>query len=190
MIKFQIGERVRFLNSDGFGIITKLIGNDKVELENEHGFDEVYLIKELVKEANQNDYQTDNLSFNNQVNSKINADKSANESLELKNKFRHLDQYGQKDRDIIDLHIENLIDSHRGMSNFEILNIQMTHFRRFMNTSVAKQHKKVVVVHGVGEGVLRHEIRKELDIYYSKFEYYDAPYEEFGFGATEIRLRK
>jgi dsDNA-specific endonuclease/ATPase MutS2 len=76
------------------------------------------------------------------------------------------------------------------MSNFEILNIQMTQFRRFINTSVSKQHKKVVVVHGVGEGVLRHEIRKELDTYYSKFEYYDAPYDEFGFGATEIRLRK
>ena len=33
------------------------------------------------------------------------------------------------------------------------------------------------------------EIRKELDNYYSEFKYYDAPYEEFGMGATEILLR-
>ena len=50
--------------------------------------------------------------------------------------------------------------------------------------------RKIVVIHGVGEGVLRHEIRKELDIYHPYFEYYDASYDQFGYGATEIRLIK
>jgi dsDNA-specific endonuclease/ATPase MutS2 len=45
-----------------------------------------------------------------------------------------------------------------------------------------------VVIHGVGEGVLRHEIRKVLDIYHPNFEFQDASYEEFGYGATEIRI--
>lgn len=190
MTKFKIGDKVRFLNSDGFGIITKLINTQELELENEHGFNEVYFVKDLVLERKKEDYQTDNLSFNKEVNSKINADKSFTQSDNLKRKFRHLETYGNKDRDIIDLHIENLIDSHNGMSNFEILSIQMTNFRRFLNASVAKQHKKIVVVHGVGEGVLRNEIRKDLDTYHTHLEYYDAPYNEFGFGATEIRLRK
>ena len=64
---------------------------------------------------------------------------------DLKKKFKHLDRYGNKERDIIDLHIENLIESHRGMNNSEILNIQMMHFRRFLNTSISKQHRKIVV---------------------------------------------
>ena len=82
-----------------------------------------------------------------------------------------------------------MIDSYKGMSNGEILKIQMTRFKRFLNNSIDRRQRKVVVIHGVGEGVLRHEIRKELDIYHPYFEYYDASYEEFGYGATEIRLQ-
>ena len=186
---FKIGDKVRFLNTDGFGVITKIISKDEVELENEFGFDEVFKVKELVAERKKEDYQTDNLAFNKQVNSKINSDANSKQSADLKRKFKHLDQYGNKDRDIIDLHIENLIDSHRGMSNGDILNIQMMHFRRFLNSSINKQHRKIVVIHGVGEGVLRQEIRNDLNQYHSHLEYYDASYQEFGYGATEIRLK-
>ena len=186
---FQIGDKVRFLNAEGQGVVNKMIDDNSVELENEYGFEEVYDVTELVPERNKEDYQTDNLAFNKQVNSKINADLNAQQAEDLKRKFRHLDAYGQKDQDIIDLHIENLMDSHRGMSNFEILNVQMTHFRRFLNKSINKQHRKIVVIHGVGEGVLRQELRKELDNFFPNLEYYDASYQEFGMGATEIRLR-
>ena len=76
------------------------------------------------------------------------------------------------------------------MSNSQILNIQMSHFKSFLNRSIAKKLRKIIVIHGVGEGVLRHEIRKELDIYHPSFEFQDASYDEFGYGATEIRLVK
>ena len=58
------------------------------------------------------------------------------------------------------------------MSNSAILKIQMSHFKSFLNKSIDKKQRKIVVIHGVGEGVLRHEIRKELDIYHPYFEYY------------------
>jgi dsDNA-specific endonuclease/ATPase MutS2 len=74
------------------------------------------------------------------------------------------------------------------MSNFQILNIQMSHFKSFLSSAIEKKTRKVVVIHGVGEGVLRHEIRKVLDIYHPNFEFQDASYEEFGYGATEIRI--
>ena len=190
MSKFKIGDKVRFLNEEGDGIITKIINDYKVELENEYGFEEVYNVNELVSETTNDDYQTDNLAFDKNVASKINADSTVKQDYQLKKKFKHLDHYGVKDRDVIDLHIENLIDSHRGMSNAQILNIQMVNFRRFLNASINKQHKKIVVIHGVGEGVLRSEIRKELNYNHSHLEYYDASYQEFGMGATEIRLKK
>ena len=189
MNPFKVGDKVRFLNAEGYGVITKILDDNNVELENEYGFDEVFNIKELVGDRKKEDYQTDNLSFSNEVNQKLKADQLAKDSSTLQKKFRHLDKYGVKDRDIIDLHIENLIDSFQGMSNSQILTIQLTHFRRFLNKSINKQQRKIVVIHGVGEGVLRYEIRKELDNYYSEFKYYDAPYEEFGMGATEILLR-
>lgn len=186
---FKIGDKVRFLNSDGYGIITKILGLNTVDLENNFGFQEEYKISELVPERSQNDYKTDNLSFDNQLKSKINSDKTNKNLTDLKRKFNHLEKYGSNDRVVIDLHIENLIDSYKGMSNGEILKIQMTRFKRFLNNSIDRRQRKVVVIHGVGEGVLRHEIRKELDIYHPYFEYYDASYEEFGYGATEIRLQ-
>ena len=189
MNPFKVGDKVRFLNAEGHGVITKILDDNNVELENEYGFDEVFNIKELVGDRKKEDYQTDNLSFSNEVNQKLKADQIAKDSSALQKKFRHLDKYGVKDRDIIDLHIENLIDSFQGMSNSQILTIQLTHFRRFLNKSINKQQRKIAVIHGVGEGVLRYEIRKELDNYYSEFKYYDAPYEEFGMGATEILLR-
>ena len=187
-MNFKIGDKVRFLNSDGHGIITKILDLERVELENNFGFLEEYKISKLVLERKQEDYQTENLAFDKEIKSKINAEKTNNKNFDLKRKFRHLQRYESKEIVVLDLHIENLIDSHNGMSNSGILKIQMSHFKSFLNKSIDKKHRKIVVIHGVGEGILRHEIRKELDIYHPYFEYYDASYDEFGYGATEIRL--
>ncbi|MEK9619939.1 MAG: Smr/MutS family protein [Flavobacteriales bacterium] len=189
-MNFKIGDKVRFLNSDGHGIITKILDLERVELENNYGFLEKYKISELVPERKQEDYQTENLAFDQEIKSKLNSEKTNNKNFDLKRKFRHLESYGSKERVVLDLHIENLIDSHNGMSNSAILKIQMSHFKSFLNKSIDKKQRKIVVIHGVGEGVLRHEIRKELDIYHPYFEYYDASYDDFGYGATEIRLIK
>ena len=189
-MNFKIGDKVRFLNSDGHGIITKILDLERVELENNYGFLEEYKFSELVPERNQEDYQTENLAFDQEIKSKLNSEKTNNNNFDLKRKFRHLESYGSKERVVLDLHIENLIDSHNGMSNSAILKIQMSHFKSFLNKSIDKKQRKIVVIHGVGEGVLRHEIRKELDIYHPYFEYYDASYDDFGYGATEIRLIK
>ena len=159
-------------------------------MENNYGFLEEYKISELVPERKQEDYQTENLAFDQEIKSKINSEKTNNKNFDLKRKFRHLESYGYKERVVLDLHIENLIDSHNGMSNSAILKIQMSHFKSFLNKSIDKKQRKIVVIHGVGEGVLRHEIKKELDIYHPYFEYYDASYDDFGYGATEIRLIK
>jgi DNA-nicking Smr family endonuclease len=189
-MNFKIGDKVRFLNSDGHGIITKILDLERVELENNYGFLEEYKISELVPERKQEDYQTENLAFDQEIKSKLNSENTNNKNFDLKRKFRHLESYGSKERVVLDLHIENLIDSHNGMSNSAILKIQMSHFKSFLNKSIDKKQRKIVVIHGVGEGVLRHEIRKELDIYHPYFEYYDASYDDFGYGATEIRLIK
>lgn len=189
-MNFKIGDKVRFLNSDGHGIIIKILDSERVELENNFGFQEEYKISDIVSERNQEDYETENLAFDDEVKSKINAEKTNKKNFDLKRKFRHLEKYGSKERVVLDLHVENLIDSHHGLSNSAILKIQMTNFKEFLIKSIDKKQRKIVVIHGVGEGVLRHEIRKELDIYHPYFEYFDASYDEFGYGATEIRLIK
>jgi hypothetical protein len=87
----------------------------------------------------------------------------------------------------IDLHIEELLDSHIGWSNSEILLKQMTEFRSFFKKAQEKSIAKIIVIHGVGEGVLKNEIRSFLSKK-ENVEFYDASYLEYGKGATEIRI--
>jgi dsDNA-specific endonuclease/ATPase MutS2 len=187
-VSFKVGDKVRFLNADGYGTIISILDLSRAEVKNEHGFEEVLYLKELVLEGAQEDYQTDGSLFNDEIKNKLRADKNTNSGTDLNKKLNQLNKFTPNQRLIIDLHIEKLIDSHSGMSNFQILNIQMSHFKSFLSSAIAKKTRKVVVIHGVGEGVLRHEIRKVLDIYHPNFEFQDASYEEFGYGATEIRI--
>lgn len=84
----------------------------------------------------------------------------------------------------VDLHIEKLIKSSRGMDNYDILNLQLETARRKVEYCIQKKISKIVFIHGVGEGVLKSELNFLLNKYPVK--YYDASYQQYGLGATEV----
>ncbi|MDR1582975.1 MAG: DUF2027 domain-containing protein [Prevotellaceae bacterium] len=89
----------------------------------------------------------------------------------------------------IDLHIEELLDDIRGLDNGQILEIQKTRFITALEAGFAAKTKKMVFIHGVGNGRLKHEIRRLLDAQYTGLvRYYDASFQEYGFGATMVIL--
>ena len=88
----------------------------------------------------------------------------------------------------IDLHIGELLDDTRGMSNSEMLNYQLTKFREVMEKYKAKREQKIVFIHGKGDGVLRKAIVEELKKKYSNCRYQDASFQEYGFGATMVTI--
>lgn len=90
----------------------------------------------------------------------------------------------------VDLHIEELIDSTNGLSNREILDIQLDKFHREMKTAIENNTKRIVFIHGVGNGVLKQEIAKKLQSTYARFPYQDASFKEYGYGATMVILRR
>lgn len=90
----------------------------------------------------------------------------------------------------IDLHINQLLDDSRGLSNADMLKVQLDTFRKEMDNAISTGAKKIVFIHGVGDGVLRNEIRRELQRKYAKYPYQDASFREYGFGATMAILRK
>lgn len=97
------------------------------------------------------------------------------------------------DRFEIDLHIEELREFHTHLSNFEIVQIQMTACRSFIMESLAANRKKVILIHGKGEGVLKSEIRYYLERLANergiRLDYHDASYQNYGVGgATEVVL--
>jgi hypothetical protein len=87
----------------------------------------------------------------------------------------------------VDLHIEELVDDLRGLSNHNMLQIQMRKFEAELDVAISLGMKKITFIHGVGNGRLKQEITgvlKQTD----GVEFRDAPYRKYGYGATEVLI--
>ena len=89
----------------------------------------------------------------------------------------------------VDLHIEKLIEKYVGMSNSEILIHQISHFRTKLEYAMLNNVRKIVFIHGVGNGTLKHELRKTLTEFYPDLKFQDASFMEYGYGATLVFLK-
>ena len=86
----------------------------------------------------------------------------------------------------VDLHINQLTKSTRGMDNFDMLTMQLNTARSKVEYAIQKRISKLVFIHGVGAGVLKSELNYLLNKYPVK--YYDASYKKYGLGATEVYI--
>ena len=96
---------------------------------------------------------------------------------------------GDDDIVVVDLHAEALLDSTAGMQPIDILNYQMKTFRDTLAEYAGKKGRKIVFIHGKGEGVLRHAIINELHYRYKQYAYQDASFQEYGYGATQVTIK-
>ncbi|MFV0346111.1 MAG: DUF2027 domain-containing protein [Bacteroidales bacterium] len=90
----------------------------------------------------------------------------------------------------VDLHIHEILDDFLGLSNHEMLEIQLERFNNEMKDAIANKVRKIVFIHGVGAGKLKMEILNELKRKYAKYSYQDASFKEYGFGATMVNLMR
>jgi len=90
----------------------------------------------------------------------------------------------------IDLHINELIDNAEGLSNGQILEIQKDRVESEMKWAIQTGVKKIVFIHGVGQGVLKQEVLTLLKSKFRKYYFQDASFKEYGYGATMVILRK
>ena len=89
----------------------------------------------------------------------------------------------------IDLHIENLLPTTKGMTNHEIVQVQLQALYDAFEEARADRCKRLIVIHGVGEGRLREEVLIFLSGQ-DDIEFFDASYQKYGQGATEVRFYK
>jgi hypothetical protein len=94
----------------------------------------------------------------------------------------------EKQEKEFDLHIEELIENHNGMSNVEIMDYQLFIFKKELEKAIDSKFKKIIFIHGIGNGRLKSEILKILKTY-KKIEFQDASYQKYGFGATEVLIK-
>ena len=154
-------------------------------VQTEDGFEMEYALSELVSDSSIDDYH---VTYED-VERQLMDEKREVVDRALGQKLKHVERMvrGEETWEI-DLHIEELIDSHKGMNNTQILEVQMSRLRSFIFQAAARRVKRLILIHGVGEGILRHEVRTYLDGH-DNMTYHDAPYKEYGYGATEVLVR-
>lgn len=87
----------------------------------------------------------------------------------------------------VDMHIWELVSDHSGMSNQEMLDIQVHYFERCLESAIAHHFHKVIFIHGVGTGKLKQEIQDLLEQYEGIY-FRAASMAEYGVGATQVEL--
>jgi len=86
----------------------------------------------------------------------------------------------------IDLHIENLVSNTRGLSNADIIKIQLDNLQHYLQLAIVHRQERMIVIHGLGKGKLREEVHAILKQTPEISRYKNEWSGRYGFGATEI----
>ncbi len=175
----KIGDFVSVLDDDISGIVTSVKNGDVTIVTNDD-FEMQFSKDELVVQGNALSKKE---AIPNDI-TKIILDKEAQ-------KKKKIPRIKPKERTVapmvVDLHIHKLVPSEKGMSNYDMLTIQVDTAKRQLDFAVSKKIPKVVFIHGVGQGVLRAEL-EYLFRRYGGLKYYDADFQKYGRGATEVYI--
>lgn len=180
-MKIKVGDTVETIDDAIRGSVTK-VDDTIITIESEDGFEFKFSINELIK------LQTDESihlgSFTNKSINEITKEKEGSKKrkpVTAKSKKRHRPTF------VVDLHIHQLTDSTKGMTNFDMLNLQLDTARGQLEFAIRERMPNMVFIHGVGEGVLKQELHTVLRRY-NNVTFYDADYREYGLGATEVKI--
>ena len=174
----KLGDQVQALDHDFEGVVLRIEG-DEVSVEDEDGFISYFRESELIP------------AVSNSMRAALSIVPDSVISEKEESKKRRVVKVNPKERNApmfeVDLHIHKLVDRERGMSNYEILTVQLDTATRQLEFAIKKRIPKMVFIHGVGEGVLREELFT-LFRRYDNLRFYDADFQKYGVGATEVYI--
>ena len=226
----QKGDKVRFLNDVGGGVVKAFKPGGIVLVEDEDGFEIPCLQDDLVvittnaynfeipqhKEAPQpervdgREYLAskgaaqggkDDAELDENLEARIvrlemlvhkledriarlEGDKAAREKDKLQ--ARQVRQQQKNEILEVDLHAHEVLETTKGMDARAIKDYQLSVFTRTMDEHIREKGRKIVFIHGKGEGALRKALIDTLKDKYKSCEYQDASFQQYGFGATMV----
>ncbi len=168
IMSFKIGDKVSFIDENFEAVIKEIISDNILIVEDEHGFDRRCSSREIVL-VEDNKYKDIEVDFykDDRIDKKKNTTK----------KNKHIP--------VADLHMENLLDTHKHMSNHEIVMFQTDYCRKKIDGYLKRGIREFIIVHGIGTGKLKAEVRYILNSY-PKLEYMDDHVGGYGVGATRV----
>ena len=177
MKKFRTGDRVQLIDELTQGVVLE-VGPQSLRLKTDDGFEIQVAENEVV-------HLPDSGTLPVEVPDLARSLKE--EGTPRKRKTTPSRKERQNPPLVVDLHIEKLLSDTRAMTTFDILNYQMDTARGQLEFALRKRIQRVVFIHGVGEGILKEELRT-LFRRYEGLKVRDADYRKYGMGATEVYI--
>lgn len=172
-MKIKIGDKVETLNDIISGVVVK-IESEKITIESEDGFTYQFRKEELVKVG---DLKLDSRKLKEAIQDKKEGIKTSKNVSKRHDNNKTLR---------VDLHFQEVIEVSKYAEDYEILSLQLQKAIQKLEFALQNRYKKIIFIHGVGEGVLRHELRQVLSRY-EQVSFKDADFKEYGImGATEV----
>tara|TARA_Y100000768_G_scaffold387057_1_gene377101 strand:- start:121 stop:693 length:573 start_codon:yes stop_codon:yes gene_type:complete len=181
-MQLKVGDKVRFLNEAGEGIISA-IKNDKEVMVEVDGFDYPYPASELLIIGENNEV----VRVGKDVVDDSTPEDYLGEDSNRVGYFSELLMQRKNPKGVpeIDLHIQELIGDYSNLSHHEMRQLQLEHCRGALEIAMQQGVQRLVLIHGVGEGKLKQDVRSLIDGY-QNLKWEDAPYKYYGYGATEV----
>lgn len=193
----KVGTRVRFVNDVGGGIVVGWRTPEEVLVETEDGFEMPYPPQELLVVENPAEeaerYQRQIPSIQEILNKEVSPEQRRRLERDFDAKYKDAHSRtvgGKQDLVEVDLHLHELVDSSRGLSNSAMLDLQLSHFERMLQMAIRERQRRIVFIHGIGQGVLRHAILTRITQFYPECDARPADPRKYGSGATEIYIRQ
>lgn len=190
--KIRPGDRFIFLDEEGGGTVLELLSHNRVRVRTNAGFTLEYPVSALVpveqkpdkKHYAVSDHQAQLIAANDKLEEeKVRARRKGAALRPGKTAPRPEDKSVAE----VDLHLHELVEDETVLSHDEKLRYQLAYFERALEAAIRDGKRKLIVIHGVGEGILREEVRKALQ-YYESVRFVDADPRRYGSGATEVTI--
>lgn len=185
---FKPGDRISFIDEVGGGVVLEILGVAHVRVKTDEGFILDRRNREMVLVADQSfygvtDHQAGMVKANDVRDEKIARRKAGSAPRIGKTAKRPED----KSIAMVDLHLHELVEDETRLQQGERLKYQLAYFERALEGAIRDGKRKLIVIHGVGEGVLREEVRRMLQ-FYEGVRFQDADMRQYGSGATEVEI--
>jgi len=180
-MKFKVNDKVAVIDDLMQGKVIA-VSKENVQVETTDGFIFNFTPSELVV-INENQKELAKFS---DINNEHLIEKVTESSKKNKPKFKSNLKPDKLPPMEVDLHIQNLTTTTRGLDNYDMLTLQIETAKRKLEFAIRNRIPKVVFIHGVGEGVLK----SELEFLFKKYpvEWYEASFKKYGLGATEVYI--
>ncbi|WP_028375180.1 Smr/MutS family protein [Leeuwenhoekiella sp. MAR_2009_132] len=175
-INLKIGQRISLIDDNLSGVVTKIVA-DEIYFSTDDGFELSANRSQVIKDE----------AFDVAIPEDIELLLTEKEKVYQNRKIPTKKLKGIVPPMEVDLHIHQLTSSERGLSAHDKLNLQIDTARHKLEFAIRKRIQRIVFIHGVGEGVLRAEL-EYLFSRYDNIKFYDANYQQYGLGATEVYI--